>query len=155
MNNSLIVNNIVFPFEFIEEKNLWYLGYNEFDVLSLGHSIDITFNGDSNWDEVRKFLFYLTSNIASQKAKVEVANMKLKVFFYEVFKKSSADFKFEDVYFTLSNIQYIGLSKDLSVAEFEYTYSFNVESISDPNFFTYDSWNVLFRNESIIDVYKS
>jgi len=81
MNNSLIVNNIVFPFEFIEEENLWYLGYNEFDVLSLGHSIDITFNGDSNWDEVRKLLFYITSNIASQKAKVEVANMKLKVFF--------------------------------------------------------------------------
>jgi hypothetical protein len=54
--------------------------------------------------------------------------------------------------FTLCNIEYVGKSEIKN--QFKYVLNFNAESKSDTNFFTYDSWNVTFDNDILINATK-
>lgn len=53
MKKEVIVNNLVFNFEYIDEESMWYLGYNEFDFLKIGYDVNITINPrEPYWDEI-------------------------------------------------------------------------------------------------------
>lgn len=57
MKKEVIVKNLVFNFEYIDEESMWYLGYNEFDFLKIGYDVNITINQrEPYWDEIIFFL---------------------------------------------------------------------------------------------------
>lgn len=154
MNKVIIVNNLSFNFELIEEQGIWYLGKNEFDVFNIGYSTDITINVIiPNWERICIFLEYILMANNNIFDKLKMSNERLKDVFKAKFYKIIPDFKYDDVFFTLCNIEY--LEQDENTNDFKYILSFNVESKSDSNFFTYDSWNTLFKNDLLIDAYLS
>ena len=154
MNKSLMVINLVFNFELIEEQGIWYLGKNEFDIFKLGYSTDITINESTlNWNEIEGFLKSLLRDINEIHYKLNISNESLKKIFKKSFYRVIPDFKYDDIFFTLCNIEYLGQNETKN--GFKYILNFNVESRSDPDFFTYDSWKVVFNNEFLIDAYKT
>ncbi len=154
MEKQLIIKQKNFIFNFREENNFWYLGKNEFDIFNLGYFSDITINiANPNWEEIEDFLYYLLKDSKEIHHKLKISNVKLTKVFREHFYNIVPDFKFEDLIFTLCNIEY--LEKNKFKNEFKYILNFNAESKSDVDFFTYDSWNTLFEGGILVDAYKS
>lgn len=154
MNKNLIVNNLVFNFEYIDEHKVWYLGKNEFDIFNLGYFTDVTIYEDNpNWKEVINFIHYLLNDKNKIIDKLEISNERLKEVFKTLYYKLIPDLKYDDIFFTLCNVQYLG-NNDNGTG-FKHILSFNAESKSDADFFTYDSWNTLFEGDILVDAYKS
>lgn len=63
------------------------------------------------------------------------------------------DIEISNVFFTLCNIEYIKYHP--KVQQFEYVLNFNIESVSDPDFFMYDTWDAYYINKQLIDISKS
>lgn len=154
MEKEIIVNGLVFKFQYQEEGGFWYLGNNEFDIFQLGYTTNISMNyPDVNWTELQRFLEFITSNDQINH-KIKISNPELHKHFKQCYELIEPDFKFEDIVFTLCNIEYNGIILKDNTEEFSYVLNFNAESISDEKFFTYDSWNAVFHNKTLVSVHQ-
>lgn len=156
MEKVLTVNGLIFNFQYQEEGGFWYLGKNEFDIFQLGYTTNISMDySDVNWAELQRFLEFITSKDHSIQQKINIANLELQKYFKQCFESIEPNFKYDDLVFTLCNIEYNGIIDEGAKEVFDYVLNFNAESISDRDFFTYDSWNSVFHNETLISVNKS
>ncbi|MFT3994447.1 MAG: hypothetical protein QM660_09075 [Dysgonomonas sp.] len=154
MKKEIIVNNLVFNFEYVDEKSMWNLGYHEFDFLKIGYDVNITINkGEPSWDEIIFFLKFILDDISGFKRLLVQSNSKLRNYFYNMYKDVEIDIEISNIFFTLCNIEYIKYSS--KVQQFEYVLNFNIESVSDPDFFMYDTWNAYYMNNQLIDISRS
>ncbi|HRG53181.1 MAG TPA: hypothetical protein PLL00_10125 [Bacteroidia bacterium] len=153
MNNKkeIVIDDLVFKFEYFEEQNLWYLGYNEMDLFELGYTTNITIEeSNPDWEKVSGFLKFICSNKELFQKKVEISNDELKKLFKIRFDKIESSISVEDIFFSLSNVDY--KSKSVEGGSFEYKLNFNIESKKDSGFFMYDTWTVSFRGDEIVEV---
>lgn len=154
MEKQLIIKQQTFIFNYREDNEFWYIGKNEFDIFDLGYSTDITINEPNpNWEDIESFLKYILKDNKEIAYKLTISNERLKEIFKDQFIKNLPHFKYEDLFFTLSNIEYLG--KHETKFEFKYILNFNAESKSDADFFTYNSWNAIFEDEYLVNVFKS
>jgi hypothetical protein len=155
-NLEVFANNLKFDFSFREDGEFWYLGNNEFDIFQLGYSTNVTiYNYEINYEEVQDFLNFITMHPEEIKNKIEISNINLKEHFKELYSLVEPNLNFEHIFFTLCNIEFKAVTFEKNLKKFEYIFNFNAESKSDENFFTYDSWNSYFINNSLIKVSKS
>ncbi len=144
---EIIVKSLVFKFEYFEEQNLWYLGYNEMDLFELGYTTNITIEeSNPDWEKVSGFLEFICSN----KELFEISNDRLKELFKIRFDKIESSISVEDIFFSLSNVDY--KSKSVEGGSFEYELNFNIESKKDSSFFMYDTWTISYRGDEIVEV---
>lgn len=119
----------------------------------MGYVTDITIVELSpNWENVSSFIQYLLEDRNKMIDKINMSNEKLKEVFKNLFYKLVPDLNYEDIFFTLCNVQYLAVNE--TKMGFKYILSFNAESKSDVDFFTYNSWNTSFESELLIDAYK-
>ena len=156
MEKEIIVNDQKYSFHYRDDSKFWYLGYEEVDIFKLGSKTNLTINKENvDWEEVYGFLQFITKDVNANKQKYELANSKLKVFFKEMYLKINPHLDYEQIYFTLCNIDYLGFVLQNENLVYQYTLNFNVGSIADNDFFSYDSWNVSFLNDEFKEVSKS
>lgn len=149
---EIIVNELVFKFEFNEEGGFWYLGYNELDIFNLGYATNITINEKRpKWEDIVCFLKFITNDIAGVKERIFFSILKLKDCFINLYKNIDLGINYDDVFFILCNIEYKGI---ISMC-FDYILNFNIGSKTDDSFFMYDSWNAHFINTEPVDFTKS
>lgn len=148
---EIIVNNLIFKFQFYDHENLWYLSRNALDLFQLGYTTDITIQErEPDWDNVFDFLEFILSIKETFEEKIERSNYKLKELFKKKFDRLLESMSSEDVSFLLRNIEYKSLNYDNG--EFEYELQFDIESKKDPDFFMYDIWAVVFKGNEIKEV---
>jgi|SRR6218665_3964229 len=151
-NKEIVINELVFKFEFNKEGGVWYLGYNEFDIFNLGYATNITISEKQpNWESIVIFLKFITNDTIKFKKRILFSSLKLKDYFIFSYKNIDLEVNYNDVFFTLCNIDY----KGITVECFNYILNFNVGLKNDDDFFMYDSWNAHFINTKLVDLTKS
>ncbi|NDV70036.1 hypothetical protein [Dysgonomonas sp. 25] len=152
MNKEIIIEEQIFKFEYIKEHKIWYLGYNEFDFLKIGHDVDITIEeAEPNWIRIELFLNFILNDIIRFKKLIEYSNLKLEELFNDIF--GGIETGVNNIFFTLSNITYIKQPQNTEC--FEYILDFNIGSETNRDFFMYETWNALVKDYELENVSKS
>lgn len=151
MEKKMVIGDQTYKFSYVVDGDWWYMGYAEFDMFDVGYPTDITLYGKQDWKVIEDFLVYLTQNRTEMQERLAFSNQRLRASFEERYQLNDPD----QLYFKLCNIEYVGTELEAQNKVHKYVLSFNAESRKDPDFFTYESWDVAFANESLVEVFNT